>query len=65
VPEPGFRDVIENEAKVLTDIGNTFHIRHSETTQTPLQSERHVDYLFHRLFSLIWLVLKATNRTPT
>jgi hypothetical protein len=64
-PEPRFRAMLDAEAKVLTEIGNTFHIRHSETTQTPLQSERHVDYLFHRLFSLVWLLLRATNRTPT
>jgi len=28
-------------------------IRHSETSQVPLQRNDHVDYLFHRLFALI------------
>lgn len=53
-----FRDVIEKEARELTDIGNTFHIRHSEVSQTPLKSSAHVDYLFHRLFCLIMLLLR-------
>lgn len=55
--EPGFRDLLEREAKELNAIGNSFQIRHSETTQTPLQSDRHVDYLFHRLFSLVWMLV--------
>ena len=57
--EPTFRDVLEQEARTLTSIGNRFQIRHSETTQVPLQRNDHVDYLFHRLFALIWLVIRA------
>ena len=57
--EINFRKTLEKEAKELTDIGNTFRIRHSETTQIPLNSDEQVDYLFHRLFALIWLALKA------
>jgi hypothetical protein len=57
--EPTFKAVLVGEAKSLTDVGNTFHIRHSETSQVELQSEAHVDYLFHRLFALIWLLLRA------
>lgn len=57
--EPGYRDLIENEARSLTDVGNKFHIRHSETGQVEIQSEDQVDYLFHRLFALIWFVLRA------
>ena len=56
--EPGFRELLEREAKELNSIGNSFQIRHSETTQTPLQLDDHVDYLFHRLFSLIWMLVK-------
>jgi hypothetical protein len=55
--ETNFRGVLEREAKELNAIGNNFQIRHSETTQTPLQSDSHVDYLFHRLFSLIWMLV--------
>ena len=57
--EPTFRDVLEKEARTLTDVGNRFQIRHSETSQVPLQRNDHVDYLFHRLFALVWLALRA------
>jgi hypothetical protein len=57
--EPTFKDMLVAEAKSLTDIGNTFHIRHSEKSQVELKSEAHVDYLFHRLFAFIWLLLRA------
>lgn len=46
-------------ATALTKVGKTFHIRHSETSQTELARQDHVDYLFHRLWSLIWLLLRA------
>ena len=57
--ESTFREILEQEAITLTDAGNRFQIRHSETSQVPLQRNDHVDYLFHRLFALIWLVLRA------
>ncbi len=55
--EPNFRELLEREAKELTDTGNTFQIRHSETSQVQLQESRHVDYLFHRLFAMIQLLI--------
>lgn len=60
--EPKFRQELEEEAIKLTKIGNTFRIRHSETSQIQLELNENVDYLFHRLFSLIMLLLKRTNR---
>lgn len=60
--EPTFRATLESEARELTLIGNKFRIRHSETTQVPLELNEHIDYLFHRLFSLIRLLLKTTGR---
>ena len=57
--ESTFRGLLEEEAKALTKAGNTFHIRHSEKSQVELETEDHVDYLFHRLFALIWLCLRA------
>lgn len=60
--EPTFRDSLEREACELTRIGNTFQIRHSETTQVALELSEHVDYVFHRLFALIWLLLRTTGR---
>lgn len=60
--EPSFRGMFEEEALRVTAIGNTFRIRHSETTQVPLALNEHVDYLFHRLFALIRLLLRTTGR---
>ena len=57
--EPTFRQLLEDEGKSLTTTGNTFHIRHSETSQIELETEDHVDYLFHRPFALMWLLLRA------
>ena len=57
--EAKFREALENEALELTRIGNTFQIRHSETSQIPLESSEHIDYLFHRLFALIQLLLRS------
>jgi len=57
--EPNFRDLLEQEAASMTRIGNRFRIRHSETTQVEIQTEDHVEYLFHRLFALILLCLPA------
>lgn len=57
-PDAPFRTVLEKEARELTEIGNSFHIRHSEVSQTPLTSSAHIDYLFHRLFCLVLLLLR-------
>jgi|GEM_PF-235308 len=58
-----FRTTIGEEAKQLTTIGNTFQIRHSETSQEPLKTSDQIDYLAHRMFSFIRLVLKASGRS--
>ena len=58
-PNKHFREVLNNEAIELTRIGNDFQIRHSETTKIPVEDSEHIDYLFHRLFSIIHLLLKA------
>lgn len=60
--EPEFRKKLDDEAHALTKIGNDFRIRHSETTKIPIESSEQIDYLFHRLFALNWLLLKATGR---
>ena len=56
------RERLETEARELTKIGNDFMIRHSETDKHPLTDDRHVDYLFHRMFSMVYLLLDATGR---
>jgi hypothetical protein len=53
------RAMLEEEARKLTDIGNSFHIRHTEITQIRISDGLVLDYLFHRLFSMIqFLILK-------
>jgi len=56
--EPALRDRLEKEALELTSIGNSHLIRHSEISQIPVIDVDHVDYLFHRLFSMIHLMLQ-------
>lgn len=64
VAKPGtkFRHVLGEEAMTLTKIGNTFRIRHSETSQESLESLEQVDYLFGRLFALVRILLKGSGR---
>jgi hypothetical protein len=57
-----FREMLGLEAKALTEIGNTFRIRHAETTQEMLSDPAQIDYLFHRMFSFVRFVLRATGR---
>ena len=59
--EPTLRGRIELEARQLTDIGNNFMIRHTEVTKPPITESIHVDYLFHRLFSFIRMLLQANG----
>ena len=59
---PRFRDELEAEARSLTAVGNDFQIRHAEVGKIPIQSSSQVDHLFQRMFALIWLILRETNR---
>lgn len=56
--EPVLRDVLENEARELTKIGNSHLLRHHEVKQIPVIDVHYVDYLYHRLFALIELVIR-------
>ena len=60
--EPTLRQAVEDEASALTRIGNDFMIRHTEVGKVAVATSRDVDYFFQRLFSLIHLLLRATNR---
>lgn len=60
--EPVFRERLELEARELNFIGNNLMIRHTEVGKPPIAESAHVDYLFHRMFSLIRLLLKASGR---
>ncbi|MEZ0188440.1 AbiJ-NTD4 domain-containing protein [Ralstonia solanacearum] len=56
--EPAFRAVLETDARVLTDIGNAHLLRHHEIKQTPVVDTDHVDYLYHRLFAMVELLIR-------
>ena len=56
---PKFRQLLEKEALELTSIGNNHQIRHTEVSQEKVEKSEHIDYLFHRLFSIIQLILKT------
>ena len=56
--EENFRNLLEAEAKTLTEIGNKYQIRHTEKLQIKIQTSEQVDYLFYRLFSLIHLLTR-------
>lgn len=57
ISEPSLRARIEAEATELNSIGNSHLIRHSEVTQVAVIDVDHIDYLFHRLFAMIQLML--------
>ena len=57
-----FRQTLAAEAKALTEIGNSFRIRHSEVGQESLSTPEQIDYLFTRMFAFIRQVLKASGR---
>lgn len=60
--EPRFRQVLDVEARALTTVGNDFMIRHTEMSKVPIASVEQVDFLFHRMFAIIRLLLRSTNR---
>lgn len=59
---PVFRDALDKEARELTRLGNDLQIRQAETNREPVSQSGHIDYLFHRLFSLITAILNAEGR---
>jgi len=55
--ESSYRATLDTEAKELSRIGNNFQIRHSELDKPAIQDSATIDYLFHRLFAFILLLL--------
>jgi hypothetical protein len=56
--EEPLRTRLEEEARELTDIANAHLLRHSEVHQAAVIDVAQVDYLFHRLFAMINLLLQ-------
>lgn len=57
-----FGDLLTDEFRLLTRVGNNFTIRHHEMVKTPPPSDDARDYLFVRLGSVIAVVLRHTGR---
>jgi hypothetical protein len=60
--EPVLRQHLEEEAHKLTAIGNGLMIRHTEVGKPTITESAQIDYLFHRMFALILLLLKSSGR---
>ncbi|MEI9715946.1 hypothetical protein V5049_10935 [Moellerella wisconsensis] len=56
--DPKFRLILEEEAKFLTKVGNTFLIRHSEMSQVKVQDSEQIEYLYQRMLNLVYLLSK-------
>lgn len=56
------KSFFESEFRTLTQIGNNYMIRHSETDKIPLNDNSNKDYLFFRILALIDLAIKKVPR---
>jgi hypothetical protein len=59
--------LLDTEAKTLTKVGDTFHLRHSDSKATAVADPAQIDYLFHRLSNLIQFLFsqeKANFQAP-
>ncbi|MFA6954694.1 MAG: hypothetical protein WC538_02340 [Thermoanaerobaculia bacterium] len=62
--EPVMSDRLNAEMRALTAIGNDFRIRHHETDKTEIQASEHVDYLYHRMYALLVMLVRALRKGP-
>jgi hypothetical protein len=56
------RERMNVEGQELTDIGNSFRIRHSEIDRHPISSALDIDYLFHRMYALLVRLIRGSDR---
>lgn len=61
IADKPLRDVVEEDMKALTSVGNQFRIRHHETDKHVVPVEGY-DYLFARMSNVIITLLRASNR---
>jgi hypothetical protein len=62
IPDPDMRERINKEMADLTEIGNSYMIRHTEVGKKPITKSEQVDYFFQRMFGVVRLLLKGTGR---
>ncbi len=53
-----YEKLLTSEAKILSDIGNSFRIRHHETGKHEILDDNQIDYFFYRMVSFMALFLK-------
>ena len=51
---PRFNKAVEEEAQTLTALGNELQIRHHEKGKEAVNVQANRDYLYYRLYALIW-----------
>lgn len=56
--QPAFIDLFTKEFKALTEIGNSFTIRHHETNKIEISDLNYYDHFFNRCLSLIALAVE-------
>lgn len=61
IADKPLRDVVEEDMKALTSVGNQFRIRHHETDKHVVPVDQY-DYLFARMSNVIITLLRASNR---
>lgn len=52
------KKMFDNEFKILTDIGNSYRIRHHETNKIDISKELHYKYLYKRCLALISIIIE-------
>lgn len=57
------RSALDEEAKALTNIGNSLRIRHSETKQEMIDRAEQLDWLFVRMFGFVRFLLLSSGRS--
>ena len=64
LPDPEFRQVVSDEMRALTSLGNKFQIRHHEVGKpaVPVDSQ---DYVAGRMANLLVLLLRSSGRLAT
>lgn len=61
ISSPEFRTFVEDEMRRLTELGNSFEIRHHEVGKHPVPLEAQ-DYIFVRMASLVTFLLQESER---
>ena len=57
------KDLFDEEFRKLTEIGNSYRIRHHETDKKAIEKNKNINYLFFRMLSLIDLCIENINES--